>query len=766
MSKSFLRVLSIPFFLILGLHSLNAQCGLFDNPNLSPTTINGLSQEWSNFDCGNQSFEIPVDVIILRGNSVVSYPSWGSIPNLLNLTNSYFGGRFEFYVASTHVATSNNYAVNLDLSTGEDVGLYNLYHNDNAINLYIVEKATTDGSTSTLRVYSKYNESYAPSCPNNNFIVLSTLAPASDVEMSKYLAHELGKYFGLLPTSATQNLPFNNCNLFDPQNDSPALSGDLIEDTAFEPEGTGCTPPDCNSFTCTKTCPISSNSYNYTFDPSNLMSKWFANCATPHLTIGQLDRMCFFLYKDRNYLLNPSAPLPGPFADRGRVERECDGMLDPMGFRNITYYFDQGIQADNFASSTNSLGYYRPFGIVSNNHDEVKIKLSKTGIPTNGVDVNDIKAVAIHLLGGAQLSPLNMIAADVNYSGTITTFDIVMMRKLILGEISTFPNVGEWRYIPKMPFVTSPSFATQFNSSNPFAAIWIDPQGVTRMYYFQWAGGTWMDELNLDFDNPNFNLGSEDTWSFYTLKAGDVNCSASSDGLANVNGGIDVATDAHAPVYTNDIITLEVKGCTGNSISAYQFPLKYDNQKLTIIGVESGDMPFFSFDNFNLSSEGISNGDFRTLWYSPSGSPVSLSQNKVLFKIRFKANSNIANIGDLIDVDGDMLSGFFTQSTTEPTPATLTFHCSTTSPNQHFLNSVYPSPFGTSVSFLFSLYQSTQIDVTLSDGAGHSINQQAHSSSGSYILTFNNVQSLNDGIIYYSAQVGSQIFSGTLVKNN
>ncbi len=68
--------------------------------------------------------------------------------------------------------------------------------------------------------------------------------------------------------------------------------------------------------------------------------------------------------------------------------------------------------------------------------------------PTNGISVLDIIALQRHLLGIELLdSPYKKIAADVNNSGTITVQDIIQMKKVILGQSSSFTGNTSWRFI-------------------------------------------------------------------------------------------------------------------------------------------------------------------------------------------------------------------------------------------------------------------------------------------------------------------------------
>ncbi|MBC7773892.1 MAG: hypothetical protein H7246_00530 [Phycisphaerae bacterium] len=66
----------------------------------------------------------------------------------------------------------------------------------------------------------------------------------------------------------------------------------------------------------------------------------------------------------------------------------------------------------------------------------------------NGVSVVDLCKIAHHILGINPLpSPYAMFAADANKSNSITTFDVVEFKKLILGVYNQLPNHTSWRFI-------------------------------------------------------------------------------------------------------------------------------------------------------------------------------------------------------------------------------------------------------------------------------------------------------------------------------
>lgn len=103
--------------------------------------------------------------------------------------------------------------------------------------------------------------------------------------------------------------------------------------------------------------------------------------------------------------------------------------------------------------------------------------------PLNGVTMLDMVLMSRHILGIQPLaSPFAMIAADANRSNSITTFDLVEARKLILGTYSNWPNTPVWRFIPdyQLPFP---------NPSNPFQSG-LSPNLLTITQLQALNGGT------------------------------------------------------------------------------------------------------------------------------------------------------------------------------------------------------------------------------------------------------------------------------------
>lgn len=68
----------------------------------------------------------------------------------------------------------------------------------------------------------------------------------------------------------------------------------------------------------------------------------------------------------------------------------------------------------------------------------------------NGVSTFDIVTIQKHILGVDPIdAPYTLLAADANNSGTVTTFDLVELRKLVLTIYSEFPQNLSWRFVPE-----------------------------------------------------------------------------------------------------------------------------------------------------------------------------------------------------------------------------------------------------------------------------------------------------------------------------
>ena len=82
----------------------------------------------------------------------------------------------------------------------------------------------------------------------------------------------------------------------------------------------------------------------------------------------------------------------------------------------------------------------------------------KDGNPIDGLSTLDLLMIQNHLLGIRKFdSPYQLIAADIDRSTTITTKDLVELRRLLLGVYSDFQTNSTWNFVPESYDFEDPS---------------------------------------------------------------------------------------------------------------------------------------------------------------------------------------------------------------------------------------------------------------------------------------------------------------------
>ncbi len=99
-----------------------------------------------------------------------------------------------------------------------------------------------------------------------------------------------------------------------------------------------------------------------------------------------------------------------------------------------------------YTATTDADGLFSFGGLTLNvSHN---FSLTKNTSPSNGVDAVDLLQTRRYILHIQSFdNPYSLIAADVNLSGSVTTFDITLMQKVILGFIDHFP-APSWQFVP------------------------------------------------------------------------------------------------------------------------------------------------------------------------------------------------------------------------------------------------------------------------------------------------------------------------------
>ncbi|HFA47397.1 MAG TPA: HYR domain-containing protein [Bacteroidetes bacterium] len=308
--------------------------------------------------------------------------------------------------------------------------------------------------------------------------------------------------------------------------------------------------------------------------------------------------------------------------------------------------------------------------------------------PLNGVTTFDLVLISRHVLNIAPLdSPYKLIAADVNNSGSITTYDVVQLRKLILQVYYDFPDNDSWRFVK-----------ADYNFP--------DPQNPFSPAYPETA----------NFVNLSNDVTDAD---FIAVKIGDVNGSAS----ANFNGSnVDERSAGKMNILLEDRevaageeFTLPFRLDQDFNLLALQFTLEFETD-LELQGIEKGTLSGVAGDRFDISRH--SAGVLTGAWYHTS--PVMATKDAALFSLRFKSK-RAGRLSEMIAMTSRYTEALAYDDQEIPIHPNLAFsnptNMQTSTAFQLLQNQ--PNPFKKVTNIGFTLPETSQAQLVIYDIAGN-----------------------------------------------
>lgn len=300
--------------------------------------------------------------------------------------------------------------------------------------------------------------------------------------------------------------------------------------------------------------------------------------------------------------------------------------------------------------------------------------------PLNGVSTFDLVLITKHILGVTPLnSPYKVIAADANKSGTVTTFDLVQLRKLILFIDTEFPNNTSWRFVDKDYVFPNPA--------NPWAEVF--PEIISM----------------------NNVSASQLATDFVAIKIGDVNGSAQ----ANLLGGVEDRNTTGSLVFAIDDTrltagmdyTVDFKA-QDFDVLGYQFTLNFDRSALDFVQVNPS---VAGTENFGLTL--LEEGAITTSW---NDNDTRLSDGEVVFSLVFRAKSDV-KLSDVLSVNSRFTKAEAYQRNGELLDVELAFGGATVKSGFELYQNT-PNPFNASTVIGFNLPEAVNATLTISDVSG------------------------------------------------
>ncbi len=235
------------------------------------------------------------------------------------------------------------------------------------------------------------------------------------------------------------------------------------------------------------------------------------------------------------------------------------------------------------------------------------LQATKDTLPLNGLTTYDLVLISKHILA---VEPFDagwkLTAADANRSNSITTFDIVELRKLILGLVDKLPNgTPSWRFFVD----TCTMWGNPFFGNCP-AAYTLPLQAISSF--------------------PPY-------LSFNGVKIGDVNGSASN--VDTLQGSVESRGDVASLelpdqlIQAGQILEIPLRAPAGGEWTGLQFSLKSDPKVLEIEEVVSNGALNLETANWAKPQSGVLNLSWS------EALPTAVLPGDALLSLRLKAHS-------------------------------------------------------------------------------------------------------------------------------
>ena len=345
----------------------------------------------------------------------------------------------------------------------------------------------------------------------------------------------------------------------------------------------------------------------------------------------------------------------------------------------------------------------------------------------NGISTIDMVLIQRHILGLQKLdSPFKLIAADVNNSKSVTTADLIALRRVVLGIDQTFPNNTSWRFVPAGHEFENPEY----------------PYGFDQ----QW----WIEQLLMDKEDLDF----------IAVKVGDVNNSATANSQSNdidprssntqlfvdninIMGGAEVVV----PVYSEKDLTLY----------GMQFTLDFDPSVMSLSTLQSD---YFKVDasNFHVKENG------KVVVSIDKYDGAIIPAGEAIFNLKFTGLRS-GDLNSLI-LGSDVLQAEAYPAINEASKISLYVRGITVDNEEGTtLLQNTPNPFSTTTQISFIMPADGQAIVRIFDTAGREVyRKDAIYTKGLNELTVDAVKTqLRAGIYYYQLETANTVQSKKMI---
>ncbi|TVR76398.1 MAG: HYR domain-containing protein, partial [Saprospirales bacterium] len=337
----------------------------------------------------------------------------------------------------------------------------------------------------------------------------------------------------------------------------------------------------------------------------------------------------------------------------------------------------------------------------------------------DGVSVTDLVLIQRHILGIELLSnPYKIIAADVSGSGSISTFDLVVLQMLIIGILDEISSNEPWLFVPG-----SYSFN---NPENPLQESW--PQIKA-------------------YQGINANLTNED---WVSMKVGDVSGDAGLSGQRVLTEGVEFALQVEKGQdgkYELVVSTIDDEFLTG-----FQLEFEYNNYEAIFDRVDYSnnsilaDSDIMTFRDWDLDI-------VRMVWFNGNG--ANFKAGEEVFRFVFSDLKKGADVNSLIK---PVLRGSkwqpYLSSIGEPDRYFRAMWVDAPEERPFVLYQNRPNPFGNATDIRFELPEDGDVHIEILNSAGQLLHQNTVSGRQGLNVYQLQLEGTGAGIFYLRVTAG------------
>jgi len=335
-----------------------------------------------------------------------------------------------------------------------------------------------------------------------------------------------------------------------------------------------------------------------------------------------------------------------------------------------------------------------------------------------GVSTFDIVTIQKHLLGIKKMkSPYQFIAADANRSKSISAADILMIRKLILGTVTKFPENDCWVY---------PDAKQQLTTSNAFTY-----------------------RSKLVYNNLTSSIIDAD---FKVVKIGDVNGSFNTAGLVP-RSEVNIELDN---VMMQEGMEYEIPVYLSTEIEGMQFTIDYNLANVEFVGFVSQQ---YKLDNSNFGYHSLDKGIVTFSWNSLTNN--SIDTESPVFFLKFKANKEVS-VANSISINSKITKALLIKDGEE-----VEFKLNYRNDNLLDELAVYqnsPNPFNDETTIRFSIPNSDVVSLDIYSMEGKLVYNTAREfDKGLNTIKISSSQLQGAGVFYYTVKVAGNSITKKMI---